>query len=534
MSAAIQGQQLFRIYSTPEGNAAALQGLDLTVEDGETLVVLGPSGSGKTTLLRLLAALDRPSAGTLRVFASELPKLSARRVADYRASTIGYVEQHYAQSLSPELNALQLVALRLALQGVSRRERDRRARELLERIRLGDRGSAYPAELSGGEQQRIAVAAALAHRPRLLLADEPTGELDAANAALVYELIGDLARDQSCTTVIVSHDPESATIADRVVQIRDGRVSDETVRARDWDGAVVVGRGGWLRLPEELLLRAGIRSRAMVQLQDRGVLLAPVEAAEREQIASPSTGSAEPPEPPSGDGVVAAASSLAKTFGSGPRATTVFSELSASFRSGRFATVTGRSGLGKTTLLHLLGGLERPTAGKVIVCGTALSGLSRDALAALRRKHIALVRQEPGLIPFLTARENVELALSLRGLANPEVGERAIEALAAVGLAERSGQRISRLSAGERQRAAIARALAARPALLLADEPTARLDQANALAIANLLARLAREFGTAVVCATHDPLVIEQADEELRLGEPSRTAISVTEVTGSR
>jgi ABC-type lipoprotein export system ATPase subunit len=143
--------------------------------------------------------------------------------------------------------------------------------------------------------------------------------------------------------------------------------------------------------------------------------------------------------------------------------------------------------------------------------------MSRSAVAALRREHIALVTQEPGLVPHLTARENVELGLRVRG-ASEDAKARAASALAEVGLAARLDHRADRLSAGERQRVAIARALGARPAILLADEPTARLDQANARAVGELLARLARETGTAVVCATHDVDVIEHADGEVLLG----------------
>ena len=176
--------------------------------------------------------------------------------------------------------------------------------------------------------------------------------------------------------------------------------------------------------------------------------------------------------------------------------------------------MTGPSGSGKTTLLHLLAGLDVPDAGEVEALGTSIGGLSREERAAFRREQVGLVTQEPGLTPFLSARENVELALALRGRADPEAAR---AALASVGLAEHAGRRVDALSAGERQRVAIARAVAARPALLLADEPTARLDQANALAVARLLAELAHETGAAVVVATHDAIVIAQADEELAL-----------------
>jgi putative ABC transport system ATP-binding protein len=179
--------------------------------------------------------------------------------------------------------------------------------------------------------------------------------------------------------------------------------------------------------------------------------------------------------------------------------------------------VTGPSGSGKSTLLNLLAGLELPSEGEVMVLGEVVSSLDRSARAALRRSRLGVVAQDTSLVPFLSARENVELALATRGLPKDRAASAADEALDSVGLAELGGQRVARLSMGERQRVAIARAVAARPKLLLADEPTARLDAANALAIGTRLSRLVEEVGTTIVCATHDPLVIDQADEELEL-----------------
>jgi putative ABC transport system ATP-binding protein len=180
--------------------------------------------------------------------------------------------------------------------------------------------------------------------------------------------------------------------------------------------------------------------------------------------------------------------------------------------------VTGRSGSGKSTLLRLLAGLEDPDAGQVTVLGSKLAELDRAGRARLRRSHVGFVEQDPGLLPFLTARENVELGLALRDVPSESARTEAAPALSVVGMADRSEHHVARLSAGERARVAVARAIAPRPALLLADEATARLDQENAVAIAGLLIRLADELETAVVCATHDPLVIEQADEEVALG----------------
>jgi putative ABC transport system ATP-binding protein len=204
--------------------------------------------------------------------------------------------------------------------------------------------------------------------------------------------------------------------------------------------------------------------------------------------------------------------------------TPVFSALDCSFQFSRLAVITGPSGSGKTTLLHILAGLALPTSGDVHVLGTALPSLDRAGRADFRRSHIAFIGQQLGLIPFLSARENVELGPALRGRERRGAGPRADDALAAVGLTERREQRIERLSAGERQRVAIARALVTEPAILLADEPTARLDAANALAIGTLFTQLAAQFGTAIICATHEPLLVEQSDDVLSLDATPRAS----------
>jgi peptide/nickel transport system ATP-binding protein len=492
---AVATHDLFRIYG--DGGAVALQGLTMAVQPAEVVVVFGPSGSGKSTLLRILAGLDTPSAGTVTVFGEDLRELRGRGLRDYRSRVLGYLDQHYSSALAPELSALELVALQPALLGAGRAERLRCAAELLERVGLADRRDAHPHELSGGEQQRVALAAAVAHRPRLLIADEPTGELDAANAAAAYALIGELAREQQATTIVVSHDSQAATIADRVLHIRDGRVSAESASERGHAEEIVLARGGWLRVPEELLRLTGVESRATARVEDGGIVLSPL---------SPPAARAEGPPAPAraeAGALVAEVRALRKSYGS----RRVLDDVEASFAGGRLTAVSGPSGSGKTTLVHLLAGLDAPDAGEVRVLGRAPD-------EALRRREIAFVAQDAQLIPFLTARENVELALELRQADRAAAGE----ALVAVGLGELADEQVSRLSTGERQRVALARAIAPRPRLLLADEPTARLDEANARTIGALFAQLAAETGAAIVCATHDPALIDQADERLALG----------------
>ena len=498
---AVETQQLFRIYG--DGRAVALQGLTMSIEVGEVVVVFGPSGSGKSTLLRILAGLDTPSAGHVSVFGDDLRELRGRGLREYRARVLGYVDQHYALALAPELRVRDLVALQPALLGTSRAERHARADELLERVGLVGRRDDYPTELSGGEQQRVALAAALAHRPRLLIADEPTGELDAANATTAYALIGELAREERATTIVVSHDPHAATIADRVLHIRDGRVSAESAIERGHAEEIVLARGGWLRLPEDLLRLGGVADRAKARVEDGGIVISPVAAAAAATVPERRPAPRRPGE------VVAEVRGLTKAYG--PRR--VLEDVQTSFRGGCLTAVTGPSGSGKTTLLHVLAGLVPPDAGEATVLG-------RVPDDELRRSEIALVAQDAHLVPFLTARENVALVLELRRAGHVPgtvPGTWPGEALDAVGLGELADELVSRLSTGERQRVALARAIASRPKLLLADEPTARLDEANARTIGSLFAQLAADTGTAVVCATHDPALIDQADERLEL-----------------
>jgi ABC-type lipoprotein export system ATPase subunit len=512
MTHVVELDHVFRVYPTEEGGSAALQGLTFTVREGEIVVVFGPSGSGKTTMLRILAGFDRPSSGRVDVLGVDLRRLGRRRLDDFRGRFVGYADQHYSAALAPELTTRELVALPLGLAGASRTRQLERADDLLDVVGLADRGEARPFELSGGEQQRIAVAAAVSRRPRLLLADEPTAELDSDNAVRVYRLIEQIVRTESASAIVVSHDPASTAIADRIVHVRDGRVSGETGQDGDERESIVVGRGGWIRLPEEFLHRSRIVTRARARIEGGEIVISGDEAAP-ESANVPAV----PRRLPADGAVVAELRRVGKLFGSGQGSTKVFADFSARLLESRFTVVTGPSGSGKSTLLNLIAGLELPSEGDVVVLGEVVSSLDRSARAALRRTQLGVVGQDAGLVPFLSARENVELTLAARGRPRADAAAAATEALASVGLAELAGQRMARLSMGERQRVAIARAVAARPKLLLADEPTARLDAANAVEIGELLSRLVAERGTTIVCATHDPLVIEQADEELEL-----------------
>jgi predicted ABC-type transport system involved in lysophospholipase L1 biosynthesis ATPase subunit len=223
---AILADGLTKSYGTGPTAVAALAGVDLLVPAGERIAVIGKSGSGKSTLMNLLGGLDVPTSGTLRVAGQNLSSLSRRQLAEYRLHRVGFIFQSF--NLLPQKTALENVELPLVLAGHPPAERRASAHELLAAVGLSERASHTPPQLSGGERQRVAVARSLVNRPHLLLADEPTGNLDSASAAAVMELILHQVRDRGVTLMIVTHDEELAKrSADRVIRMRDGRIAIE-------------------------------------------------------------------------------------------------------------------------------------------------------------------------------------------------------------------------------------------------------------------------------------------------------------------
>jgi ABC-type lipoprotein export system ATPase subunit len=499
---AVELRDVFCVHRTGQGDAAALQGLSLSAADGERICVLGPSGAGKTTMLRVIAGLQRPSAGVARVFGVDVGRLSARAAAQVRNASLGFLHQHAEAALSPDLTITRAVALGLALRGVSRAARERRARELLAAAGLTDRGDALPGELSGGERQRVAVCAAVAHRPRLLLADEPTAELDDDAAETITQLVERLADSDGATVITVSHDPELARRAGRTVRIRDGRVVED-------GDALVVAPGGWVRLGDERLRDAGIGERLQAEPTGTGLLLT---GAGRDREHAPAA-RVSPAEPSRARPVTLTVEAVTRVRGG--RA--VLDALTVRFAPGRMTAVVGRSGAGKTTLLELLAGMSVPDAGEIRLDQELFAG-GAGQRAGVRRARIGYLPQEPAPVGFLSAVENVALALTARGADRDHATRVARASLDRVGLTERSDQRVERLSAGEAQRVALARAIACAGGLLIVDEPTSRLDEETAAVVAGLLATAAEQDGHTVICATHDAAVIHRAHATVLLG----------------
>ncbi|MFE2165168.1 ABC transporter ATP-binding protein [Streptomyces sp. NPDC059447] len=277
---AIACDRLVRIFSTAGVEVQALQGLELTVTQGDLVALVGASGSGKSTLLNILAGLDVPTAGTATVGGYDLLEMSAKERLRYRREAVGFVWQQTARNLMPFLTAAQNIALPMQLKGRAGRgakaQRAQRVAQLLEALDIGDLAGRRPVELSGGQQQRVAIAVAMANDPKVLLADEPTGELDSETGAAIFEAFRTVNRELGATVVIVTHDPLVAGEVRRTVAIRDGRTSSEVLRrtVTDEHGEesvsereyVMLDRTGRVQLPHKFLEALGMEHRVAVDL----------------------------------------------------------------------------------------------------------------------------------------------------------------------------------------------------------------------------------------------------------------------------
>lgn len=292
----IECENLVKIYKTKDLEVVALQGLDLIVDSGELMAIIGNSGSGKSTLLNMLGGLDRPSAGKLLVNGLDLLKFNDQQLIKYKRDTVGFIWQNNARNLIPYLTAQENVEMPMRLTG--RQNRRGRALHLLDLVGLLNRRNNKLSQLSGGEQQRVAIAIALANDPKLLLADEPTGSVDSRTAAAVLDVFRELNMTLGVTVVIVTHDRQVSRKVDRVVAIRDGRTSSEFIRKSSYaeelaaiegvfgagddthEELAVLDRAGRLQIPAEFIQALGLKGRNKVKVELEGkkvVLYSPEE-----------------------------------------------------------------------------------------------------------------------------------------------------------------------------------------------------------------------------------------------------------------
>ncbi len=287
----IQCENLVKIYKTKETEVIALQGLDLSVQKGELMAIIGNSGSGKSTLLNMIGGLDRPSAGKLLVDGKDLLKFSEKDYMIYKRETVGFVWQNNARNLIPYMTALENIQVPMVLK--STKQRREKALKLLEMVQLSHRKDNKLQQLSGGEQQRVAIAIALANDPKMLLADEPTGSVDTATAETIMNIFRNISHEMGVTVIIVTHDMNLSRQVDRIVAIRDGRTSSEFLRVNAYKKEyskltdyvqeeqthielAVVDGAGRVQLPKEYLeeLKVNHKSHVKIDLRDGEIVIA--------------------------------------------------------------------------------------------------------------------------------------------------------------------------------------------------------------------------------------------------------------------
>ena len=291
--AMIQADGLVKIYKTKQTEVLALQGLDLTVEEGELTALIGNSGSGKSTFLNMIGGLDRPSAGSLMVCGKNLFKMSEKELVAYKRDTVGFVWQNNGRNLLPYLSVLENIMLPMNLKDTKKKKE--KALELLDRVGLSSKKNSRMNMMSGGEQQRVAIAIALANSPKILLADEPTGSVDTKTADMIFDIFTELNREGQ-TILIVTHDVALSKKVKRVVAIRDGKISSERILKEkyadrlkeitvDWrneetqEEYVIVDKVGRVQIPREILDHLSLKdNKVKLEFQDgKGVISAPEE-----------------------------------------------------------------------------------------------------------------------------------------------------------------------------------------------------------------------------------------------------------------
>ena len=452
----LEADDLFRFFHPGDAEVRALRGASLSLERGETIALVGPSGSGKSTLLACLAGLDEPDGGMVRIGCAPMSRRLEPERARLRGASIGFLAQ--TNNLFEHLSVAENIRLQAELRGAPNED----VRGLLERVGLAERGDALPAMLSGGEGARAGLAVALAADPPILLADEPTAEVDAETEALILDVL-EARRAKGGAAVIATHSPALAAHASRILVIVDGRIV-QSQRTEFEPGS--------LRPPAQAVDFVARR---------RAVAGSPL--------------------------IVTRA--LARTFEVGGQRIIAVRPVTLSLHPRHRVALVGPSGSGKSTLLNLLAGLERLSSGSV-----SWPGL--DARRPLRPLQIGFVFQSPSLIPSLSVLENVRLPLEIAGVESsaamaPE------EALQRLNIADLSAKLPDQLSGGQMQRVALARALTTRPKVMFADEPTGQLDRQTGREVMDALLAALEGTDTALVIATHDPTIAERLAECWRM-----------------
>ena len=504
----IRAVGLTKVYRSGTQETHALRGASLVVHRGEYISIMGPSGSGKSTLFNLIGALSRPTTGKVYIDQVDISQLDHDELAWLRCRKIGYIFQSY--NLLQVMTCLENVMLPMAFAGLDSDSARDKAAWILERVGLGHRLLHKPAELSGGQQQRCAIARALANSPDIVLADEPTGNLDLKTGEEMIELLSGLKTELGVTVISATHDHKMLKRSDRILWINDGLIVKD-------------GKPADLDLP---------------------LAAQPAHSVRRGSGQASPTPSLPRKESPGTPEVIIAAQGVKRLYIVGNEEVWALKGLDLEIYRGEFLSIMGPSGSGKSTFFNQLGALDVPTEGKVLFEGQSLFDLPERQQAWVRNRKLGYIFQNYNLIGVMTALENVMLPATFSNDSKAEAKRKATEVLEWVGLSHRLTHKPGELSGGQQQRVAVARALVNNPEVILADEPTANLDSKTGGELIELLGQLNRERGVTIVCATHDHKMLQASQricsirdgrlEKISTGEQFRLEEMHQDKTGLR
>ena len=531
----IQLRNVIKVYKTGAGGFTALDGINFDICQGEFLGIIGKSGAGKTTLLNMISGVSEISSGEIIVTqrnnsqnfekqaSISVHAMDENELAAWRGRNLGIVYQSF--ELLPQLNLVKNIMLPQDFSGFYQPKISiERALELLDIVELSEHAYKLPAHISGGQKQRVAIARALVNDPPVIIADEPTGNLDTITAETIFQFFERLV-DAGKTIIMATHDTNLASRFSRMVYLSDGKVVDNYSR----NLYVEVKHKQRSSRNEDMGESEYINNeRTAVEISNA------VDSALTVDESHPETKEKSPTKQSKrleSNGIAARVSPIntgqaaiilqdvVKTYVNAAGKFTALKGINLQINYGQFISIVGKSGSGKSTLLNMITGIDHPTSGEVIVGGEDIYKKSESKRALWRGKNIGIVFQFFQLLPTLTLLENTMLPMDYCNIySEKERLQRAMQLLSMVGLEEQANKLPSSVSSGQQQSAAIARALATDPPILVADEPTGNLDSRSAERILNLFAELARQ-GKTILIVTHDPSFTKSTDQTIILSD---------------
>jgi putative ABC transport system ATP-binding protein len=558
----VQLRKVVKVYTTGAGSFRALKDVTLDIYPGEFLGILGKSGAGKTTLLNMISGVSEITSGEVRFFARvgnshsqerevyAIELLGEDELAVWRGRHMGIVYQSF--ELLPQLSLLKNIMLPQDFSGIYQPAPSlQRALELLEIVELSEHAYKLPAHVSGGQKQRVAIARALVNDPPLILADEPTGNLDTVTAETIFQIFEKLV-DQGKTIVMVTHDRSLEKRFTRRLYLSDGEISvEEGIDRSNGRGKTFPGAKAELEGESEEAPQAASLDKDSSKIEIDTIAVDPdgnptgapspepsaIPAIEQSKAfqrgvgktqqakngrpwirASRNGRSAEESGVETGSAAIILRD-VVKTYVNAAGSFKALKGINLEMDYGQFISVVGKSGSGKSTLLNMLTGIDHPTSGEVIVGGKNIYKMTESQRALWRGRNVGIVFQFFQLLPTLSLLENTMLPMDYCNVYAPnERPERAMELLRMVGLEAQAHQLPASVSSGQQQSAAIARALATDPPIILADEPTGNLDSRSAEVVLELFRELSRR-GKTIMIVTHDPSFTRRTDQTVILSD---------------